>query len=521
MTTTTHAIDVASRVADRVRQNLGAQKFAMWFDQTAHFDFEPGDGVLRVAVPTRFAADWIGKHFAGQLADATRDVLGQDASFDLCVAPQDFANGQADPFDPTDDTTRHAAVLGRAPGSGPGSTAGNAADRSAPSTGTSPSARSGNSSFRRAGSENTGRIDTGSPFRHRLGSYVTGPSNQLAYAAAKRMADLDDPTANHPLFLHGICGVGKTHLLQGICAAAKAQRPSAKVVYMTGEQFTNQFITAVRANKLDTFRRRMRRLDLLAIDDVHFIASKEKTQQEFLHCFEENDLAGARVLLASDSHPKKIAQFSEALVSRCVRGLVIEVTEPDSATRKSLIAELARRRGLFLQPAVIDLLAQRYDGSVRDLEGAIARLHALATLTDKPRRTPTELIAVGRSLVEQLPDFNTPLVRRPVRFDAIHRTVCEHLMLEPKQLASSSRHKLLVLGRSLVVWLARDLTSMSYPEIAHAMGRKNHSTVITACQRMERQLKADEAILLPAASGQTSPKELVELLRRRVMRAGE
>jgi len=497
VTTTTQAIDVASRVADRVRQNLGAQKYAMWFDQTARFDYEAQEGVLRVAVPTRFAADWIGKHFASQLAAATRDVFGQDASFDVCVAPQDFATAP-DPIDPTDDTTRHAAVLGSAGRLGPVPL-----------------------SLRRAGSENTTPADTGNTFRHRLETYVTGPSNQLAYAAARRMADLDDPTANHPLFLHGICGVGKTHLLQGICAAAKAQRPGAKVLYMTGEQFTNQFIAAVRTNKLDAFRRKMRRLDLLAIDDVHFIACKEKTQQEFLHCFEENDLAGARVLLASDSHPKKIAQFSEALVSRCVRGLVIEVTEPDPATRKTIISELARRRGLFVQPAVIDLLAQRYDGSVRDIEGALARLHALATLTDQPRRTNGQLIPVGRALVEQLPDFSNPIVRRPVRFEAIQRTVCEHLMVDSKQLASSSRHKHLVLARSLVVWLSRDLTSMSYPEIAHAMGRKNHSTVITACQRMGRQLKTNEALLLPGATGQTSPSELMELLRRRVMRAGE
>lgn len=500
MTTTTQAIDVASRIADRVRLNLGAQKYAMWFDQTARFDFSAKEAVVRVAVPTRFAADWIGKHFAQALASAVTDVAGQDVTLDLCVNPTAF--GKQSPLDSVDDSARRENAPSGSPPEGV---------LAAPRP----------TSLRSARSEKNGRASAANPFKHRLGRYVTGPSNQLAYAAAVRMADLSDPTANHPLFLHGICGVGKTHLLQGICQQAQANHPNAKIVYLTGEQFTNQYITAVRANKLDAFRRRIRRLDLLAIDDVHFIANKDKTQQEFLHCFEENDLAGARVLLASDSHPRKIAQFSEALVSRCVRGLVIEVIEPDAATRKAIIAELASRRGLFVQPAVIDLLAQRYDGSVRDLEGALARLHALATLTDQPGpRTATQLIPVGRALVEQLPDFTTPLVRRPVRFDTIRQHVCEHLMIEPKQLASSSRHKHLVLGRSLVVWLARDLTSMSYPEIAHAMGRKNHSTVITACQRLEKQLKANAPVLLPGADAQTSPRELTELLRRRVMRAG-
>ncbi|XAL97993.1 DnaA/Hda family protein [Phycisphaeraceae bacterium D3-23] len=360
----------------------------------------------------------------------------------------------------------------------------------------------------------------GSPYRHRLERFIDGPSNRLALAAAKRLADLDDPTASHPVFLHGICGVGKTHLLQGICNATLALRPDAKVVYLTGEQFANQYITAVRQGKLDAFRKHIRRLDLLAIDDIHFVASREKTQQEFLHCFEENELAGARVALASDRHPRDIDMFSEALVSRCVRGLVVEMTEPDPATRKAIIAELAHRRGLFLQPAVVDQLAERYDGSVREIEGALAKLHALATLTDQPdRRNPAQPINVGRALLEQLPELAQPKVRRPVKFTEITRVVCERLMLEPVQLTGSSRNKQVVLARSLVVHLARELTPMSYPEIAHAMGRKTHSTVITACQRMGRLLKADAPLLLPGGTGQTTPGALSSSLRRELLRA--
>lgn len=480
MTTTTQVNAIAVRVAKRVERDLGTQKYAMWFDRNARFTFTEGDTAFTLAVPNRFTADWIGKHYRTALEQAIKTEAGDGVSLTIRVQPDAFA------------ASDHPGSV--APEKTPAAPA-------RPAAATRPSRKSA--------------------YRHRLDRFVPGPSNQLALAAARRLADTHDPTGAHPLFLHGVCGVGKTHLLQGICHATLQQNPEAKVVYLTGEQFTNRYITAVRQNKLEAFRRYIRRLDLLAIDDVHFIASREKTQQEFLHCFEENDLAGARVVLASDRHPRAIEMFSDALISRCVRGLVIELTEPDPATRKLIIAELASRRGLFLQPAVVDLLADRYDGSVRDIEGALAKLHALATLTDQPARRGAagQPVVVGRSLVEQLPELAQPRVRKPVKFTDITRAVCDRLLLEPAQLAGSSRNKQVVLARSLVVHLARELTPMSYPEIAHAMGRKTHSTVITACQRMAKLLTADAPLLLPGDAGQTTPSTLSSTLMRELIRA--
>lgn len=493
MTATTQPSAIGARVARRVQQDLGEQKFAMWFDRTARFDYREDRRMLSVAVPNRFAADWIGRNFHKDLTAAARAEAGDDVQVDLLVAPERFQDGPTG--SDRDQATRAEAAVPRVNGSAQASRG--ATEKPKPS----------------AASQ-----------RYRLDQFVTGPNNQLGFAAAAQAADLDNPAGNHPLFLHGDCGVGKTHLLQGIVHAAKAQRLDAKVRYLTGEQFTNQYITALRAGKVDAFRKRMRRLDLLAIDDIHFIASKEKTQQEFLHCFQDNDLAGARVVLASDTHPRLIQCFSEALVSRCVCGMVVELTEPDPATRRAIIGKLALRRGLFLQPAVIDTLAKRFDGSVREIEGALTRLHALATLidrkeggTDAPRQA-TRLIPVGHALLDQLPELAYEPVRRPVRLDTIIKTVCERLLLEPKQLASSSRHKAVVLARSLVVHLARELTPMSYPEIALGLGRKNHSTVITACQRMGRQLEADAPVMLPGGAGPTTPSELVHTLRRQIAR---
>lgn len=484
MSTITQAIDIDTQIADTLRESLGQQKFAMWFDGTAQLAYDHDANALRVAVPNQFTRTWIERHFAADLRAAAKAATGENTELDLCVlqegdaasTPSTHANTRVDrPL-----TSAQSPVAPMAPAMKP---------------------------------------RTGQSYKHQLKQFVTGPSNQLAYAAAMRAADLADPTASHPLFLHGSCGIGKTHLLQGICAQARQVNPDAKVIYMTAEQFTNDFIAAVRTNKLEAFRRRIRRLDLLAIDDVHFFACKEKTQIEFLCCFEENDLAGARVILASDTHPKRISSFSEALISRCVRGLVVEMKEPDNDTRRAVLTELARRRGLLMQPAVLDLLTQRYNGSVRELEGVLAQLHALASLPqrDKPSQ-PGRPLVVGREIVEQLPDFSTPIVRKPIRFNTIMKTVCTRLGVEASQLAGSSRHKFLVLARSLSVYLAREMTTMSYPEIAHAMGRKNHSTVITADQRLRRQITADEPIMLPAGEGTVTPRELAGSLSREVMR---
>lgn len=484
MSTITHAIDIDTQIADTLRESLGQQKFAMWFDGTAQLAYDQDASALRVAVPNQFTRTWIERHFAADLRAAAKAATGDNTALDLCVVQDDSAAGMP----PIHANTRVDRPLTPA---------------QSPDAPVSP----------------TPKPRMGQSFKHQLKQFVTGPSNQLAYAAAMRAADLADPTASHPLFLHGSCGIGKTHLLQGICAQARQTNPDAKVIYMTAEQFTNDFIAAVRTNKLEAFRRRIRRLDLLAIDDVHFFACKEKTQIEFLCCFEENDLAGARVILASDTHPKRISSFSEALISRCVRGLVVEMKEPDNDTRRAVLTELARRRGLLIQPAVLDLLSQRYDGSVREIEGVLAQLHALASLPQRDKPTqPGRPLIVGRELVEQLPDFSTPIVRKPIRFNTIVKTVCSRLGVEASQLAGSSRHKFLVLARSLSVYLARELTTMSYPEIAHAMGRKNHSTVITADQRLRRQITADLPIMLPAGEGTVTPGELASSLSREVVR---
>ncbi len=481
MSTATSPSAISSRIAQRIADDVGPRKYAMWFDHSARFSYDHDDRTLRVAVPNRFVADWIGKHFRDEIHRAAANEAGQtldDVDVDLVIDPAGFAREDrvSSPNPATPSIAYRAAP---------------AAPRRRPSA---------------------GRL------RHRLEEFVVGPANELAYTAAARLADeaVNDAAPAGPLFLHGGCGLGKTHLLQGVCRRVIDRDPQTRVHYATGEQFTNDYIAAVRSNKLEAFRRKMRRVDLLAVDDVHFIANKAATQQEFLHSFDQIELGGARVVLASDSHPKLIEQFSQQLVSRCVRGLVVQINPPDEQLRRQLVQTLAGRRGLTLSPGVIEPLAEHGDGSVREIEGLLAKLHAMASLNAQGV-APDE--PIGRAMVERLLRSEAPdSKRRRVRYEHVLQAVAEELHVTPAQITGAGRHRHVVLARSLVVHLTRQFTSMSFPEIAAAMGRKNHSTVITAAQRMKKQIESDQPVLLPNGLGETSAANLVERLRRTILR---
>lgn len=472
----------------------------MWFDRSARFDYDHGRARLEVSVPNRFVADWIGRHFEQDLTEAAHHELGQPVGLSVRVDPTRFPAGGSAP----------SRERGR--------------EEKASIAVAAPTHRA---------SSSAGRSRGGSPglsARHRLEDFVVGPNNELAYAAAVRMANAHQGHTQ-PLFLYGGVGLGKTHLLQGVCHRLVEQQPEARVLYTTAEQFTNEFLTAVRGNGLEAFRRKYRRLELLAIDDVHFIANKQATQQEFLHSFDAIELSGARIVLASDHHPKQIQQFSEALVSRCVHGLVVEVKAPDTSTRLRIIQALARRRGVTLMETVVAVLAQRCTGSVREIEGALTKLSALAELggdalgglSSAETSDSAAVVApgqdrpIGHVLVNRMFGAASRPAGRPVRMSQIVEVVGKAFELSPQQVTSESRSKTASLARGLVVHLCRQMTPMSYPEIAAALGRASHSTVLTAGRRIDQKISRGEPVVLPATLETVSLGELVERCRREVL----
>ncbi|HAI13818.1 MAG TPA: chromosomal replication initiator protein DnaA [Phycisphaerales bacterium] len=487
VTATTTAQSVCARIAERLALQLGQWKVDLWFPKAAKLQYDENGSKLNLAVPSEFVARRIGKQFMGQIQVAAEGELGQSIELDIQIRPELF---DAHPRTSPATTQAQQAMDQPAP----------VISRAVPSSISRPTRRPWN-------------------LRYKLDDFVVGPSNELAYAAA---TGLTDPSQDHhvgPLFVYGGCGLGKTHLLQGICNKILSQDHEAKVMYVTGEAFTNEFLTAVRTNKVDGFRRKMRRLEMLCIDDIDFIANKQATQQEFLHCFDALELAGSKVVLASDSHPKYIEQFSESLSSRCVKGMVVQVHEPDLATRNKIIAALASRRNMMLNEAAIQLIAARCIGSVREIEGALTRVHAMATLMQ--RNGQSGPVTIGPSLVNQtFASERQTRVNRIIHFDSIADVVCEQLAVDRNQINGPGRHRDIVLGRNIMVHLAREMTSMSYPEIARAIKRASHSSVVAAAKRMSEQLKKDESLIHPAAGTLMPITEIIERCRHAIYRAG-
>ncbi|MHC4420204.1 MAG: DnaA ATPase domain-containing protein [Planctomycetota bacterium] len=469
----THAI------SRHLTEHIGHHSYDMWFGHSARFQVE--GTCLEVATESRFVADWIKGHFHDALDVAAREALGEAARVDLRVAP--------DLFGPST-----GADNGNG---GPGPRAG----RHGPANGTTGATL--NAARRRPG-----RL-------RRLKDFVVGPCNKLAFAAARRIAQrAAGDTAR--LFLHGECGVGKTHLLQGIACRFTgrfAARGPAAVRYLTAEQFTNEYINAVRANTIDRFRKRTRSLELLAIDDVHFLVNKASTQNEFLHTIDALDLAGARLVVASDEHPRRLG-FTPALSSRFVSGMVAGIERPDPATRITLLLKLAASRGLRLSAAAAETVAGRCSGSVRELEGAVNKLAALQLVSG-----PSPGAEVGLLLVEQLFRDGSWRPKTPLQIGTVMDVVCARMVVSRAELMGSGRHRRVVTARGLVAWLARELTTMSYPEIAHALGRKHHSTVHTAAARIARQLRQQQRIEVGANGGALRLDELVDQLRHEVIKA--
>jgi chromosomal replication initiator protein len=473
--------DTDHSISNRLADRIGQHRFGMWFDHTTRMTVD-GERV-DVAAESQFVADWIGRHFRRDLEEVARQTLGEGASVGLRVAPEMFSKGTTEAASGTNDA--HVDVR---------SEGGPRARQQAP---TRPGGGKGAAARRQQ--------------LRRLEEFVVGTSNRLAYQTSLALAE-DPETAPPILFVHGECGVGKTHLLQGVIEHRARTTPNQAVRYVTGEEFTNEYIAAVRSGKIDGFRTKIRRLDLLAIDDIHFLSNKNATQNEFLHTLDAIGLGGSSILLASDEHPRQISRFSTALTSRFMAGMVVRIERPELEMREKLVRQLASERGLELTDAAARLLAGRFTGSIRELNGGITKLTALRRLDG------TRTDAVGAIMVEQMLEGESASgPRTPVRLGEIIEAVCTRIGVESDELLGRGRHRRVVLARGLVVHLARELTTLSFPEIARGLGRENHSTVHTAARRILRNLQANTPLALPGV-GEGSLREFVEQLKYDVVR---
>ncbi|MDR3143318.1 MAG: chromosomal replication initiator protein DnaA [Puniceicoccales bacterium] len=316
-------------------------------------------------------------------------------------------------------------------------------------------------------------------------NFIVGAGNQMAHAACVAVANAP-ARAYNPLFLYGDTGLGKTHLMHAVAHYVLNQKPRTRIVYTSTEKFTNEFIQAIQTNALTKFRQKYRRVDILLIDDIHFLSGKERIQEEFFHTFNELFESQKQIFLSSDRPAAEIAKLEGRLVSRFQWGLVTDIQVPDLETRMAILGRKSGDMKLHLSSEVLEFLAQRVSTNVRRLEGALTRIASYASLTKAAVDVPT-LSRLLRDIFQEEKQIQVPL-------EFIQQKVAEHYHLKLADMLSKKRPANIAFPRQVAMYLSRLITSQSLAEIGQMFGGRDHSTVIHACKTVENMMEQDPAI---------------------------
>jgi chromosomal replication initiator protein len=320
--------------------------------------------------------------------------------------------------------------------------------------------------------------------RYSFDRFVVGTGNQFAHAASVAVAN-DPGNSYNPLFIYGGVGLGKTHLLHAIGNEALAKQPQLRVCYIPAEKFTNDLITSIRTNRMPEFKERYRNVDILLMDDVQFIAGKTRTQEEFFHTF--NDLYSSRkqIVVSSDKFPKEIPDLEERIQSRFEWGLVADIQPPDIETRVAILNRKAEAESIALPEDVALLLATVVKSNIRELEGYLIRIGAHASLTRREIN-----LDLARSILSPLIS-NTA---REISPDAILKSVAEHYGVKVSDLRSDRKHKAIAGPRQMAMYLMRELTNCSFPDIGQRFGGRDHTTVMYAVKKIGKNMTDDVSL---------------------------
>jgi chromosomal replication initiator protein len=321
--------------------------------------------------------------------------------------------------------------------------------------------------------------------RNTFENFVVGANNQLAHAAALAVAQAPAQAYN-PLFLHGATGLGKTHLMHAIGHSILQRNPEAKVAYLSTEKFTNEYIHAIQENALTKFRQRYRSVDILLIDDIQFLAGKERIQEEFFHTFNDLFESQKQIILSSDRPVTEIATLEARLVSRFQWGLSADIQSPDFETRVAILKTKAATLKIDLPPAVVDFMAQHISKNIRRLEGALIKISSYAALTGKPLDLPTAEHLLKDVLMEE--------AQNRLNIEGIQKRVADHYQIRHSDMTSKRRPNAIAFPRQIAMYLCRQLTRHSLQEIGEAFGGRDHGTVIHAVKTVENMMEQDDSV---------------------------
>jgi chromosomal replication initiator protein len=474
------------RVRSRLRVAFGEAAFNSWLKPLALAKNVLGDGDVHLSVPTRFMRDWVANHYSERLREIwrlenpdVRRVLIHVRVATTTQAPA--AAGKAAPARPAavveTAEPRHAQQAERLP-----------AERPLPDRGVPLPARDMDEVER----ELSAPLDP----RFTFESFITGKSNELARAAALRVAE-SPQVAYNPLFLYGGVGLGKTHLMHAIGWHIRQRFPERRVVYLSAEKFMYQFIRALRFKDTMAFKEQFRSVDVLMIDDIQFIAGKESTQEEFFHTFNALCDQNRQIIVSGDRSPSDLEGIEERMRSRLGWGLVVDIHPTDFELRLSILQAKAERSGLRGIPAeVLEFLARRITSNIRELEGALNRISAYSSLVGRPIT-----IASAQEVLSDLLRAND----RKVTIEEIQKRVAEHFSIRFADMHSPRRARAVARPRQVAMYLAKQLTSRSLPEIGRKFGGRDHTTVMHAVRKIEELREIDSAFA-----------EDIDLLRRKL-----
>ncbi len=444
-------------------ERLSEQAFGTWISRMTCVRDEPG--VLVLGFPDTFGLDWVNNHYRVLLEELLSDI---DPSAQLSLVI-DEAN-KPGPSEAPDEPVRTSSATEPGPSGPPGPVA--PAPRAPPP---------------RRGPTSNGPTTSIAPAplndRYTFETFVTGPSNQLAAAAAQRVSD-NPGYAYNPLFVFGPVGLGKTHLIQAIGNRVKATTPSTRVMYQTTEQFVNHVIQGIRFERMDEIRSAYRACDVLIIDDIQFIAGKEACQAEFFHTFNALYDARKQVVVTSDKLPHEMKDLEERVKTRFQWGLVVDLQPPELETRVAIVKKKADNDSIPLDDEVAMFIAQSVRSNVRELEGCLIRVSAYASLANQPIT-----LELAKNVLRDI----VP-IRGKLTCESIVKRTADYFEVKITDLKSKKRGRAIAFPRQVAMYLCRKHTDASYPEIGHALGGKDHTTALNAYNRItERSAEPEVA----------------------------